>query len=153
MLFRSLCAIWTAFVGGLLWDLRWVGIPGFFTLGYVAVVMLVLWMWSAIPSQGRTMFVAFLLLEASLVLPPLVPVLIVGGGVSGGFFLVQQLRAVAAAGTARHQSRALMRERRGGARAAPSRPSLAPANGQAGGLGSFGLWFFQILSFYSLRIR
>ena len=88
---ERLWAIWTAFVGGLLWDLRWVGIPGFFTLGYVAVVMLVLWMWSAIPSQGRTMFVAFLLLEASLVIPPLIPVLIVGGGVSGGFFLVQQL--------------------------------------------------------------
>ena len=37
-----LWAIWTAFFGGLFWDLRWIGIPGFFTLGYVCVVMFVL---------------------------------------------------------------------------------------------------------------
>ena len=91
-----LWAIWSAFAGGLLWDLRWVGIPGFFTLGYVAVVMLVLWVWSAVPLQGRTGFIAFLLLEASQLIPPLLPVLILGGDTGGGFFLMEQLYALPA---------------------------------------------------------
>ncbi len=89
-------AIWTAFGGGLLWDLRWVGIPGFFTLGYVVVVMLVLWIWSIIPLQGRTGFVVFLVLESSQLIPPLLPVLILGGDTGGGFFLMEQLYALPA---------------------------------------------------------
>ena len=35
----SLWGIWSAFAGGVLWDLRWIGIPGFFTLGYVAAIL------------------------------------------------------------------------------------------------------------------
>ena len=66
-------AIWTAFGGGLLWDLRWVGVPGFFTLGYVVVVMLALRIWSIIPLQGRTGFVVFLVLESSQLIPPCCP--------------------------------------------------------------------------------
>jgi len=89
-------AIWTAFAGGLLWDLRWVGIPGFFTLGYVAVVLLVLWVWSAIPLQGRTGLVAFLMLESSQLIPPLLPVFILGGDTGGGFFLMEQIYALPA---------------------------------------------------------
>ena len=53
--------IWTAFLGGLLWDLRWVGIPGFFALNYVGVVILVLWTWNALPVSGRTPLVIFFL--------------------------------------------------------------------------------------------
>ena len=91
-----LWAIWTAFGGGLLWDLRWVGIPGFFTLGYVVVILLVLWLWSAIPASGRTMPVVFILLEASQMIPTLLPVLILGGDMGGVFFLMQQLCALPA---------------------------------------------------------
>ena len=91
-----LWAIWSAFVGGLLWDLRWIGIPGFFTLGYVVVVMLVLWVWDAIPAHGQTFPVVAALLEASQLIPPLLPVLILGGDTGGGFFLAQQLYALPA---------------------------------------------------------
>ncbi|MCR5346978.1 MAG: hypothetical protein K6E38_04305 [Fretibacterium sp.] len=89
-------AIWSAFLGGLLWDLRWVGIPGFFTFGYVAVVLLVLWLWSSLPLQGRTGLVAFLLLESSQLIPPLLPVLILGGNTGGSFFLMEQIYALPA---------------------------------------------------------
>ncbi|MDO4786182.1 MAG: hypothetical protein Q4A13_04495 [Fretibacterium sp.] len=89
-----LWAIWTAFLGGLVWDLRWIGVPGFFTLGYVCVVMLVLWVWNALPVQGRTPLIVFALLEVSQLLPPLLPVLILGGDTGGVFFALQQLFAL-----------------------------------------------------------
>ena len=89
-----LWAIWSAFIGGLLWDLRWVGIPGFFILGYVVVVMLVLWVWNAIPSQGQTLPVAMALLEASQLIPPLLPVLALGGNTGWEFFFTQQIYAL-----------------------------------------------------------
>lgn len=89
-----LWAIWTAFFGGLFWDLRWIGIPGFFTLGYVCVVMFVLWVWNFLPSQGRTPMVLFVLLEATQLLPPLLPVLILGGEKGGIFFALQQVFAL-----------------------------------------------------------
>ena len=89
-----LWGIWTAFFGGLLWDLRWIGIPGFFTLGYVCAVMLILWAWNAIPVQGRTSMVFFALLEVTQLLPPLLPVLIFGGDRGGAFFALQQALAL-----------------------------------------------------------
>ena len=89
-----LWGIWTAFFGGLLWDLRWIDIPGFFTLGYVCVVMLILWAWNAIPVQGRTSMVFFALLEVTQLLPPLLPVLIFGGDRGGAFFALQQALAL-----------------------------------------------------------
>ena len=89
-----LWGIWTAFFGGLLWDLRWIGIPGFFTLGYVCAVMLILWAWNAIPVQGRTSMVFFTLLEVTQLLPPLLPVLIFGGDRGGAFFVLQQVLAL-----------------------------------------------------------
>ena len=92
----KLWAIWTAFFGGLLWALRWVGVPGFFTLGYVAVVALILWAWRVIPGHGRTLWVVFLLLESSQFIPNLVPVLILGGSTGGSFFISQQMYALPA---------------------------------------------------------
>ena len=92
----KLWAIWTAFFGGLLWDLRWVGVPGFFTLGYVAVVALILWAWRVIPVHGRTLWVVFLLLESSQFIPNIVPVLILGGSTGGSFFISQQIYALPA---------------------------------------------------------
>ena len=95
----ALWAIWAAFAGGVLWDLRWVGIPGFFTLGYVIVVMAVIQVWGMIPPQGRasgTSFVVFGLMELSQMLPPLLPVLILGGSVGWTFFLSQQIYSLPA---------------------------------------------------------
>ena len=89
----SLWAIWSAFAGGVLWDLRWIGIPGFFTLGYVAVVMIVIQVWGLIPPQGRISgmkLLVFVLMEISQLLPPLLPVLILGGSAGWSFFLTQQ---------------------------------------------------------------
>ena len=89
----SLWAIWTAFAGGVLWDIRWIGIPGFFTLGYVVVVLIVIQVWGIIPPQGRvsgTGLIVFALLEASQLIPPALPVLVLGGNTGWGFFLMQQ---------------------------------------------------------------
>ncbi len=58
--------------------------------------MLALWIWSIIPLQGRTGFVVFLVLESSQLIPPLLPVLILGGDTGGGFFLMEQLYALPA---------------------------------------------------------
>lgn len=87
-------AVWIAFSGGLIWDLRWVGIPGFFTLGYVIVVMFVLWLWNTLPASGRTLYVVLLLLYSSQLIPPLLPLLLLGGETGGSFFWAQQLCAL-----------------------------------------------------------
>lgn len=95
----SLWAIWSAFAGGIFWDLRWVGIPGFFTLGYVIVVMIVIQVWGIIPPQGRvsgSSLVVFALMEISQLLPPMLPVLILGGEAGWNFFLMQQVYSLPA---------------------------------------------------------
>ncbi|MBQ7219834.1 MAG: hypothetical protein IJS28_02525 [Synergistaceae bacterium] len=96
----SLWAIWSAFAAGILWDLRWVGIPGFFTLGYVIVVMIVIQVWGAIPPSSRgasgTSLIVFALMEVSQMLPPLLPVLILGGSAGWNFFLMQQIYSLPA---------------------------------------------------------
>jgi len=88
--------IWIAFFGGLLWDLRWVGIP-FFTICYVVVIMAILAAWNTIPSSGRTMFVIFSLFWLAQLLPAVLSVLILERGTVGAswtLFLVQQGIAV-----------------------------------------------------------
>ncbi len=95
----SLWAIWSAFAGGILWDLRWVGIPGFFTLGNVVVILIVIQVWGAIPPQGRTGgtgFLVFILMEVSQLIPPMLPVLILGGYTGWNFFLLQQVYSLPA---------------------------------------------------------
>ena len=95
----SLWAIWAAWAGGILWDLRWVGIPGFFTLGYVIVVLVVIQVWGMIPPQGRasgTSLLVFALFEVSQLVPPMLPVLILGGAAGWNFFLMQQLYSLPA---------------------------------------------------------
>ncbi|MBQ4469825.1 MAG: hypothetical protein IJR35_07930 [Synergistaceae bacterium] len=96
---KGLTAIWCAFAGGILWDLRWVGIPGFFTLGYVTVVIIVIQVWALIPPQGRisgTGWLVFLLMEFSQLIPPLLPVLILGGSAGWVFFIRQQANSLPA---------------------------------------------------------
>lgn len=94
-----LWAIWSAFAGGALWDLRWVGIPGFFTLGYVAVVLIIIQVWGVIPPQGRvsgTGWLVFVLLELTQLIPPMLPVLILGGNIGWSYFLYQQVYSLPA---------------------------------------------------------
>ena len=88
--------IWAAFFGGLLWDLRWVGIP-FFTLCYVVVVMMVMSAWNTLPSSGRTMFVIFFLFWTAQLLPAVLSALILEretGNLNWTLFGVQQGCAV-----------------------------------------------------------
>jgi len=88
--------IWAAFFGGLLWDLRWVGIP-FFTLCYVVVVMMVMSVWNTLPSSGRTAFIIFFLFWAAQLLPAVLSVLILERGMRDldwALFWVQQGYAV-----------------------------------------------------------
>ncbi|MDR1874741.1 MAG: hypothetical protein LBQ90_07010 [Synergistaceae bacterium] len=89
----NLPVIWWAFAGGLFWDLRWVGIPGFFTLNYVCVVMVVIWVWNTLPVSGRTLPVIFFLFWAAQVIPSVSSLLLPGRPVGDSkwtFFLVQQ---------------------------------------------------------------
>jgi len=51
----DLCGmVWIAFVGGLFWDLRWTGLPGFTAGLYGLLLSLVAGTWRLIPVQGRT---------------------------------------------------------------------------------------------------
>jgi len=84
--------VWTAFFGGLLWDLRWVGIP-FFALCYVVVAMAVMSVWNTLPASGRTVFVIFFIFWAAQLLPAVLSVLILeraAGNMSWELFAVQQ---------------------------------------------------------------
>ena len=95
----NLWGIWSAFAGGILWDLRWIGIPGFFTLGYVVVVLAVIQVWGIIPPQSRntgTGLIVFILMEISQLIPPLLPVLILGGAAGWQYFLTQQVYSLPA---------------------------------------------------------
>ncbi|MBR1486596.1 MAG: hypothetical protein IJ597_05010 [Synergistaceae bacterium] len=97
----NLWGIWSAFAGGILWDLRWIGIPGFFTLGNVIVVLTLIQVWGAIPPQGRTdgmKLLFFILMEISQLVPPMLPVLILGGNTGWEFFLFQQFYSLPAIG-------------------------------------------------------
>ncbi|MDR1979955.1 MAG: hypothetical protein LBQ42_14590 [Synergistaceae bacterium] len=88
--------IWAAFLGGLLWDLRWVGIPGFFTLSYVGVVMVVLWIWNTLPVSGRTPLVIFFLFWTAQSIPATLSAFVLGriNQASWMFFAAQQGCAV-----------------------------------------------------------
>lgn len=93
----NLWAIWGAFAGGILWDLRWIGIPGFFTLGNVIVVLIIIQIWGSIPPQGRTTgtgFLVFCLIELSQLVPPLLPVLVFGGDIGWSLFWLRQTYAL-----------------------------------------------------------
>lgn len=54
--------IWAAFAGGLLWDFRWIGFPGFFSLMYVVTFLLARAVWDFFPNSGHTVFIFFLIL-------------------------------------------------------------------------------------------
>jgi rod shape-determining protein MreD len=85
--------IWTAFAGGLLWDLRWIGIPGIFTLSYVGTVMIVLWVWSILPASGRAPFLIFSMFWGTQLLPTILSILVLesnSGYADWPLFWVQQ---------------------------------------------------------------
>jgi hypothetical protein len=46
--------IWFAFLGGVLWDLRWASTPGMSGLINVAAIVFVYWVWDRTPIGGRS---------------------------------------------------------------------------------------------------
>jgi rod shape-determining protein MreD len=85
---KNVSVIWAAFLGGLIWDLRWIGIPGFFILSYVSVVMVVLWVWNTLPTSGRTPAIIFFLFWASQLLPAVLSALILRRGAEDGHWIL-----------------------------------------------------------------
>lgn len=45
--------VWGCFIGGLLWDLRWTGVPGFCASIYSLLFMAFRLLWFMIPKEGR----------------------------------------------------------------------------------------------------
>ncbi|MBQ9881600.1 MAG: hypothetical protein IJM42_03195 [Synergistes sp.] len=56
--------IWAAFIGGLLWDLRWTNLPGFTSAVGCGLVGAACIMWQKLPAIGRTP-VAFMFISAA----------------------------------------------------------------------------------------
>lgn len=91
---NNVIVIWTAFLGGLAWDLRWVGFTGFFTISYTAVVLLVIWAWSALPVSGRTTSIIFFLFWGAQLIPSVLFFLTLERDAGTTFFVMQQGCAV-----------------------------------------------------------
>ncbi len=51
---RQILLIWIAFLGGLIWDLRWTNLTGLTAAVNAAAVSLVCFVWQMTPAQGRT---------------------------------------------------------------------------------------------------
>ena len=51
---RQTKLVWAAFVGGLLWDLRWTNLPGLSAAIGGGVLGLICFLWYKTPAQGRT---------------------------------------------------------------------------------------------------
>ena len=62
---KEILLIWISFFGGILWDLRWIGIPGIFALIYAGTFLCALWAWSLFPESGHTASMFFIILWAS----------------------------------------------------------------------------------------
>lgn len=89
---RGLEVLWAAFLGGVFWDLRWVGFPGLSSLFYVTTILMARWTWLSLPASGRTVPVFAMILWASFF--PITAVRIYMGGsrgigVLGAYFLQQ----------------------------------------------------------------
>jgi len=62
---NEILLIWVLFLGGILWDFRWMGIPGLFAFIYVGTFLCALWAWNLLPESGHTGLTFFIILWAS----------------------------------------------------------------------------------------
>ena len=62
---KEMLLIWVLFLGGILWDLRWIGIPGLFALIYAGTFLCASWVWSLFPESGHTVSMFFFILWMS----------------------------------------------------------------------------------------
>jgi rod shape-determining protein MreD len=83
---------WAAFIGGVLWDLRWLGFPGPTALIYVLTIMAVRWIWLMVPVSGRTVLLFGAILWCALLPVSLLRILLWGlrGGTVFMTYLLQQ---------------------------------------------------------------
>ena len=51
---RQNMLVWAAFIGGVIWDLRWTNLPGLTAAIGGGVVGLACFLWQKVPSQGRS---------------------------------------------------------------------------------------------------
>jgi len=59
---KQIVIIWTAFIGGLLWDFRWTNLPGLSAAINGALVAISCYVWQKIPVQGRSvLFFSFII--------------------------------------------------------------------------------------------
>ena len=57
--------LWMLFLGGILWDFRWIGLPGLFAFIYVGTYLCASWVWSLFPESGHTVSIFLSILWAS----------------------------------------------------------------------------------------
>jgi rod shape-determining protein MreD len=62
---NEILLIWVLFFGGILWDLRWIGIPGLFASIYLGTFLFASWVWSLFPESGHTVTIFFIILWIS----------------------------------------------------------------------------------------
>lgn len=93
---RQVLLIWTAFAGGLLWDLRWTNLPGLTAAFNSAVVAAAICYWYKAPAQGRTTLLFSVYALATQILSGLVHYFIWNLSTQAALrqFIVQQLLSV-----------------------------------------------------------
>ncbi|MCL2767162.1 MAG: hypothetical protein FWE49_00300 [Synergistaceae bacterium] len=62
---KEILLLWISFLGGILWDLRWIGIPGLFAFIYVGTFLCASWAWSVFPESGHTVSMFFVIVWLS----------------------------------------------------------------------------------------
>jgi rod shape-determining protein MreD len=89
---RGVEILWAGFLGGILWDLRWIGFPGLSSLFYVVTILMSRWAWFSLPISGRTMPVFGMILWAAF-FPVSILRIFMGGarglGILATYFLQQ----------------------------------------------------------------
>ena len=82
---RGVEILWAGFLGGILWDLRWIGFPGLSSLFYVVTLLMSRWAWFSLPVSGRTVPVFGAILWAAI-FPVSVVRIFMGGARGLGIF-------------------------------------------------------------------
>ncbi|MCL1874848.1 MAG: hypothetical protein FWF87_01150 [Synergistaceae bacterium] len=57
--------LWVLFLGGILWDLRWIEIPGIYAFVYTGTFLCATWIWSLFPESGHTAIIVYIILWIS----------------------------------------------------------------------------------------